>query len=260
MARQYGHNTDAADKVRKELTAEQQHKDEVHRKIELLFIKFFFGFAAVFLFITVILMYNIHSNIKSTNATLASEQTQLTKLKAEAKAAPVKKVEREVAYSSAKDAGQAVCDAQNAVNKAIAAETAAGASTLSADHQAALVKLRTYIPKDSTNTELSRDSWCIYGNWEFNSSYDFSETKADIVWKCYAPDDATKSRLLAFAKATYDISTNTFSNAAVVRTTWYDPYAKANNDNVSPADDTGKWSNDSESTADTSSTADGSDD
>ena len=110
---------------------------------------------------------------------------------------------------------------------------------------------------------MSRDSWCAYGTWEFNSSYDFSETKADIVWKCYAPDDTTKSRLLAFVKATYDISTNTFSNAAVVRTTWYDPYAKANNDAYSPADDEGEYSNDSSdsaSSAESSSADDGSDD
>lgn len=230
MARQYGHKSEIADKVREELILEQEEANIRKRKIERIVTFAIFGIGVIFLISGVVSANNFKNKMAEAHVNLQTAQAKLEEWEAKVENTPKTVIEQEIAHANATDVGKAVCDAQNALNKATKAEREANLDTLSADHQEALNNLRSYLPKDRGNSSLARGTWCLYGTWEFDSVYDFTGTKVDIVWKCYNPSN--KSRLLAFATASYDSTTNMLSNTTVYRTTWYDSYADANGEIV----------------------------
>lgn len=232
MARQYGHNTEAADKVRAELILEKEEDDIKKHKIERIATISFVLLGVILLVFNIFSANSYKKKLAETQVALQESQTKLTELQKAVENAPKQVVTQEVAHASAEEAGVAVCKGQNDLNAATKAEMDAGLDSLSAEHQDALNRVRAYISKDANNSGLARNTWCLYGIWEFDSIYDFEGTKCDVVWKCYHPDDTYKERLLAFAIASFDATTGVFSNAQVMRTTWYDTYAETNGEIV----------------------------
>ena len=236
MARQYGHNTEAADKVREELILEREAEDVKKHKIERIATFVFLGLGVVILVFNIFSANNYKHKLAETQVALQESQAKLTEWQNSVAETPKQVVTQEVAHANAQEAGEAVCQAQNDLNRATKAEYESGADTLSADHQDALNRVRAYITKDANNSSLARNTWCLYGVWDFESVYDFEGTKVDVVWKCYHPDDRNKERLLAFVTGSYDANTGVFSNTQVMRTSWYDTYAE-NNGEIITADE-----------------------
>ena len=228
MARQYGHNTESADKVRAELILEQEENDVKKRKLERIATFSFVILGVILLVFNVISANDYKTRLAQTQIDLQSAQDKLTELQKAVENAPKQIITQEVAHASAKEAGEYVCKGQNDLNKATKSESELGMDSLSAEHQDALNRVRMYISKNSNNSGLARNTWCLYGIWEFDSVYDFEGTKCDVVWKCYHPDDTHKERLLAFTTASFDATTGMFSNVTVMKTTWYDTYAETN--------------------------------
>lgn len=63
--------------------------------------------------------------------------------------------------------------------------------------------------------------------WEFQTTYSFSDTNVSVIWLCHIEEDGT---LVAYASATYDVTTNIFSNLSVRETTYGPAYTGADGD------------------------------
>ncbi len=225
MARQYGADSDKG-RLAHEQKLREQEEDMIRRhKIEK------YSSIGVLVLGVVILVVNILSanSYKAKTAEiynqLNEQQGKLSELSEQKSDSSTTTVEIEAVASSAKGAGEAVCVAQNDLIAAIKAEQAAGMDTLSENHQAALNKLRQYFIQEG-NGNLIRGTWVDYGVWEFNGVYEFEGNNITVVWKCYAPDDKDKERLLAFVKAIYNAETDTFTKGELKKTSWYQTIAK----------------------------------
>lgn len=123
-------------------------------------------------------------------------------------------VKVDATVNSAAEAGKQVCNMQNTLSSYVRTMRTTGKTTLTVDHQKTLEKLRSYFV-NATGTV--KGSWCEFGKWEFESTYDYEGVAAQVVWNCY--DDSHD--LLACCIATYDGDMDKFKNAVVYRTTKY---------------------------------------
>ena len=233
MARNYGLNSDrgqaAAAYKQQELEERQRRRSVIERVVSVLFVVF--GIMVLMLCILGKNDYDIrtaHILDELSNRQLELEQLNSTKDDSS------RVIEVETVASSAKDAGMAVCEAQNDLNKAVKQERESGSEYLTKQHQDALERLRAYIPSDFSNSSSARGTWCEYGVWEFNGVYDYEGDKTTVVFKCYEQSDRDKDRLLAFVTADYSALSGVFSNVNVRLTSWYTTVSDGSGDFVTP--------------------------
>ena len=201
MGRQYGQDSEKGQFARAVKLREMEEESLKKQKIER-YASIGFLVLAVAVFVGCILSANnFKAKAASTSDELNATQKELSDLQAANDDPRQTTVEVNVVASSASDAGQAVCQAQNDLNAAIDAEAKAGQVEFSEQHQEALTRLRALFPDDRTNSRTVRNTWCTFGDWEFNGVYQFEGNYITVVWKCYAKDDVMKERLLSFVTA-----------------------------------------------------------
>lgn len=220
MARSYGSGSDkgkAAAEVKKREYEELQKRHSIVERVVSV---------AVVLIGAAVLIFGIlerkvyEEKTVQERAVLVERQKELEGINS-AKDDESRIVEVEPVSSSAAEAGEAVCRAQNDLNAAIRTERASGAEYLTAQHQNALERLRMYIPSELSLESAARGTWCEYGTWEFNGVYNYEGDSTTVVWKCYEDSDKDKDRLLGFAMGDYSASSGVFSNVKVMLTSWY---------------------------------------
>ncbi len=236
MARQYGQNSEKGQIARaqkmQELEEEMLFKHKVERYVALGLLVV----GALFVIFGIVSAGSYKVKTEDTRKELQETQAKLAELEEAKLDEDTTVVEVETVAASAADAGTAVCVAQNDLNAALKAERAMGMEVLSEEHQDALNRLRLYFVKEGNATTL-RGTWCDCGTWYFNGLYAFEGNTITVVWKCYAPDDVDKDRLLAFVKADYDAHSNTFTHGEIRLTSWYKTVADELGELTTPVQD-----------------------
>lgn len=70
-------------------------------------------------------------------------------------------------------------------------------------------------------------------SWEFETTYSFATSSIDVIWLCYIEETG---ELAAYATATYDAETNTFSDLTYANTSIGATYIAATSDSTSGTD------------------------
>ena len=232
MARQYGINSEKGQLAQAQKMRQLEEEELQRKKYERYGSIAFLALGVAIVVFSIISANNFNNKTNDLRVQLQEAQTKLDTINENQQDENLTTVEIESVASSAKEAGEFVCTAQNDLNQAVAAEKKSNdRGTLSVAHQEALNRLRQYIV-EGKNPQTARITWCEYGVWEFNGVYQFEGSKIPVVWKCYAPDDTEKERLLCFVKAEYDADYDIFTNAEIHLTSWYETIALDNNDLV----------------------------
>lgn len=216
MARQYGSKSEQADIVKKELMEEAAKQNKKMRAIKL-------GVGLGIVAISSIMLMSNLSHISSVSDKTAKLNEEIASAKEVYKqkkeeAGDVKEI---IIYDdpivhSAKEIGEAVCKTQNELSR-LTNEELANNSAITDAHKKLLLDMKSYFfgQPDAAVT------WCRYGEWIYESTYDYEGDVLDITWLCYAPTDTSHSKLLACATATYSASVNELNDFKIYYTSWF---------------------------------------
>ena len=232
MSRQFGTNSVKGQEVRSRQMKEAAVAAEFQRKIERIASAVILGISLLVVILMMISTNHYNQMREATLLKLNEAQDTLNSIQNDVYDDTHNVVEVDAVSKTAAGAGEAVCSLQNDLNKVVNAEDIEAAGTFSDEHMMLLDRVQKYFPSDKANKSAVRGTWCKYGTWFFNGIYEYEGNDVTVVWKCYAPEDKDQERLLAFVVATYDSSSDTFSNGEVMYTTWYEDLANAENDLV----------------------------
>lgn len=123
--------------------------------------------------------------------------------------------------SSAKEDGLKVCDLQNNLIKCSQYEDDNKLDVPTEEHVNTLSELRTFIPNSTGTNDLARNSWTDFGEWRFESTYDYKGNAVPVVWTCYSNDTYGNERLIAVVTAKYNSTEKVFNEVALYYTSWY---------------------------------------
>lgn len=216
MARQYSQHTQAAADAKAAMAAEARRKASMAKRIEM-------GAAAALILIGMIRTVTGFTASASSEKNVEEVQVQVTEARntlEQKKAAAGDStmgtvVQVDAIVNSAAEAGTQVCNMQNTLSAYTKQMHQTGTTSLTVEHTQLLEKMRAYFV-DAKGTVLG--TWCEYGTWKFDSTFDYEGSQAQVVWKCC---NDSNGDLLACCIATYDGDMDKFRNSVVYRTVKY---------------------------------------
>lgn len=216
MARQYGSGSEQADIVKKELMEAAAQQEKLMKKVRIGLCLGIVAISAIMLISNVFHIISVGNKTTKLNEDIVSAKETLTQKKE-----TVGNIKEVIIYddpivNSAKEIGEAVCETQNELTKVTNQEYANGGAITDA-HKKLLLDMKSYFFEQPA----AAVTWCKYGEWIYDSTYDYEGDILDIVWLCYEPTDTSRSKLLACATATYTASTNELNDFRIYYTSWF---------------------------------------
>lgn len=216
MARKYGNESEEANALRQELLEEEAKKNALYKKIKL-------GSCLAIGFVSAIMVIlNIVSIVKTNNDTamlnvkLTEAHANLEAKQLEYEEQPATLVYVDPIVNNASEIGQTICDIQNQLSEVTLNEEANNLG-ITNEHKALLQDMQFYFYGQSAASV----TWCKYGEWIYETNYDYEGDVLEIVWLCYDESDTSHNELYAAAVATYSASNNTLNDFNIYYTSWY---------------------------------------